>query len=86
MGITIKRYDQPVNAEFDFRVYVDFQYIMDIRNGETIYLDAVAGIHSIYLEVDDFITEQVDFKLIDNEETYLICGSKMPEKKGIQNY
>lgn len=85
MGITIKRYDQSVNAELDYRVYVDFQYIIDIRNGETIYLDAPFGAHSIYLEVDDFITKAVEFELYDNEEKYFICGSKMPDKKGIQN-
>lgn len=84
MGIVVNRYSQSINTEYDFQIYINRQFVVSIRDGESIAIDMSPGKHEIYLIVDDFLTPVVEFDLL-NEELTFTCGSKMPDKAGIRS-
>lgn len=82
MGITIRRYEQSININETFKVFVDDEYVVSINNGETLDLDIPHGEHKINLEVDGITMNSVEFT-VNDEHMNFVCGSELHPKKGL---
>ncbi|MGM0442445.1 MAG: hypothetical protein ACQEQC_08520, partial [Elusimicrobiota bacterium] len=60
----------------EYDIMLDDENIGKIRNGETVEFDADPGKHELYLKIDQYRSNKIEFNKEENEEIKLKCTAR----------
>lgn len=71
--IKIKRLSHKIDYNIPYKVWIDGRVVMDIANGEMRDYETVEGEHTIKIESDSFVSEEVKFTSYDGQIIEFEC-------------
>ena len=79
--IKIKRLSNKIDYNIPYRVFIDGRVVMELANGEMRDYDTLEGEHTIKIESESFVSEEVKFTSYDGQIVEFECKPDHSESK-----